>query len=46
MTDEKFIVKFLNKNYTVMLDNVDIMVVEKDTKQKLKFDFSSHIVSM
>jgi hypothetical protein len=39
MTDEKFIVKFLNRNYTVMLDNIDIMVVEKDTKQKLKFDF-------
>jgi hypothetical protein len=39
MTEEKFIVKFLNRHYNVKLDNLDVMVVEKETKNKYRFDF-------
>lgn len=39
MTDEKFIVKFLNRHYSVILDNLDVMVVEEETKNKYRFDY-------
>jgi hypothetical protein len=39
MTDEKFIENFLNRHYSVILDNLDVMVTENDTKHKYRFDF-------
>lgn len=39
MTDEKFIVNFLNRHYSVILDNVDVMVTENETKYKYRFDY-------
>jgi hypothetical protein len=39
MTDEKFILKFLNKNYVVVLDDIDVKVKEKDTTKTFSFDY-------
>ena len=39
MTDEKFLLKFLNKNYTVVLEDIEVKVKEKDTTKSFSFDY-------